>query len=115
MSLREELAEFPFGKLRPLSFGVQFAERQHESHLIRVWLNLKDIARVVELSSFARILNVYPQIDYVRIETRAKDLPGIIESDQVSLVWNDAPTGVQGYAVSPASERPSALAVGSHG
>jgi hypothetical protein len=94
-----ELGEFPFTKLRPLSFRVEIASLQDEelqTRKIRVWVETKDTAKIVKSVGFARVIRAYPHLNYVYLETYAHELASLVENDLVRSVWNDIPVNAEG-------------------
>jgi hypothetical protein len=89
-----ELGEFPFTKLRPLSFRVEIASLQDEelhTKKIRVWVETTNTAKIVKSIGFARVIRAYPHLNYVYLETYAHELASLVENDLVRSVWNDIP------------------------
>lgn len=100
--LQRALAAFPFTKLKPLSFAVEIAalsQPELEKHPVRVWVELDDIARVVEIAGFARVLRVYEHLNFVYLETEASQLKSIVKNDAVRSVWNDLLVRAEGCVV----------------
>jgi len=114
--LRRELAEFPFplAKLKPTSFRMKIAglsDPELESRPVRVWVETLDIARVVKLAGAAKVLRVYPHLNFLLIETYAKELAALAASDLVQSVWDDSPLRAEGsFAVAETDQRAPSLA-----
>jgi len=117
--IRRELADFPFGKLYPADFRTQIAsipERDLEKHPVRVWVETENIAKVIKLAGSARVLRVYPHLNYVLLQTYASELAGLVASDLVRSVWNDMPLKAEGpFAVPKTSVRPGIVEAGIQG
>jgi hypothetical protein len=89
-------------KLKPQSFRVQIAglrQRDLERHQVRVWVESTDIPRVLKTVGFARVLRVYPHLNFVYLETYASQLASLVASDLVSSVWNDEAVRAEGCLV----------------
>jgi len=111
--LARELAGFPFAKLKPDSFRVQIAglsERDLEKRPVKVWVETGDITKVVKTVGFARILRVYPHLNFVYLETYAKELASLVASDVVTSVWNDEAVRAEGCVVTAADPGASSVA-----
>jgi hypothetical protein len=94
-----ELGEFPFTKLRPLSFRVEIASLQDKelrTKKIRIWVETNDTAKIVKSVGFARVIRAYPHLNYVYLETYAHELASLVENDLVHSVWNDIPVNAEG-------------------
>ena len=116
--LTRELAEFPFAKLKPQSFRVQIAglrERDLEKQQVKVWIETSDIPKVVKAVGFARIIRVYPHLNFVYLETYASQLASLVASDVVSSVWNDEAVRAEGCVVTRPYPDTFSLANGIHG
>lgn len=115
--LERALAAFPFTKLHPPSFRVQIAglsERELEKHPVKVWVETGDITKVVKTVGFARILRVYPHLNFVYLETYANELASLVASDVVTSVWNDEAVRAEGCVVTAADPGAFSLAHGTH-
>jgi hypothetical protein len=112
--IRRELAEFPYGKLEPLDFRLEIAgaeKRDLENRLIRVWVELADVRKVLKVAGFARVIEKFPHINFVYVETYASELGFLVASDLVRSVWNDLPVKADGCALAETDSRSRTLAV----
>ena len=110
--LARELSQFPFTKLRPANFRVEIAglaERELETHSVRIWVETEDITKIVKIAGAARIIRTYPHLNFVYLETYASQLASLVRSELVRSVWNDEPVGADGCVV--ARPYPSARAL----
>ena len=116
--LARQLASFPFTKLKPLSFRVEIAglsEQQLERRPVKVWIETADITKVVRTVGFARILRVYPHLNFVYLETYASQLASLVASDLVRSVWNDEAVRAEGCVVAESYPGGFSVAHGAHG
>ena len=93
--LMRELGEFPFHKLKPESFRLEIASlppRELEKKSVQIWIKTNDILKLVAAVGQAKILRVYPHLDYVLLKIYAKELIALVDDHLVQSVWNDAPT-----------------------
>jgi len=100
--LARELSQLPFTKLKPQSFRVHIASLRDddlEKHQVKVWIETSDIPKVVKAVGFARILRVYPHLNFVYLETYASQLVSLVASDVVTSVWNDEVVRADGCIV----------------
>jgi hypothetical protein len=70
--LARELSQFPFTKLRPANFRVEIAgltERELHARPVKIWVETEDIAKIVKIAGAARIIRIYPHINFVYLET----------------------------------------------
>jgi hypothetical protein len=109
--LARELAELSFGKLNPLSFRTEIAGlsgQELEKRPVRVWVEIEDISKAVEIAGFARVLRSYPHLGFVYLETYARELTSLVASDLVRSVWNDLPVKAGGCLVVSRPDRSGA-------
>jgi hypothetical protein len=115
--LARQLGQFPFTKLKPRSFRLTIAglsARELETHPVKVWVEVDDIAKVVKIAGFARVLRAYPHLNFVYLETYASHLASLVRSDLVRSVWNDEPVRAEGCVVTETYSSARALALGFH-
>ena len=115
--LWRELGQFPFEKLKPPSFRLEIASlpsRELESKTVRIWVKTDNVIKIIKLTGQAKILRVYPHLDYVLLETYAKELAALNDNDLVRSVWNDGATisGVS-FAFGETNQRAPTLENGS--
>jgi hypothetical protein len=113
--LARGLSQFPFTKLHPQTFRTAIAglsERELEKRPVKVWVETSDVARVVKTVGFARILRVYPHLNFVYLETYANELASLVASDVVASVWNDEAVKAEGCVVTAADPGAFSLAHG---
>jgi hypothetical protein len=109
--LARQLGQFPFTKLKPFDFRVEIATlttRELETHPVRVWVEIDDISKAVEIAGFARVLRSYPHLGFVYLETYARELTSLVASDLVRSVWNDLPVKAGGCLVVSRPDRSGA-------
>jgi hypothetical protein len=100
--LARDLSQLPFTKLHPQTFRTAIAglsALELEKQPVKVWVETSDITRVVKTVGFARILRVYPHLNFVYLETYANELASLVANDLVTSVWNDEAVKAEGCIV----------------